>query len=223
MTGFVVGEDALLLLRDDPALLQACNDALHRGIEVLGLISWASRPPGAIAASFAMFARSAPVSPAVWRATTCRSTSAASGCPVWTPRISSRPTRSGAGRAPGDRSGRAEECRVEILEAVRGAHHDDPIVGREAVQLDEQLIQRLILLAVEPVPGARGADGVELVDEDDRRRVSLPRLGEELPDTGRAEAANISTNADALWEKNDAPDSCATALASSVFPFRGGP
>src|SRR5581483_6907189 len=45
----------------------------------------------------------------------------------------------------------------------------------------------LVLLAVEPVPGTRLADGVELVDEHDRGRV-LPRLLEELADTGGAEA-----------------------------------
>ena len=35
--------------------------------------------------------------------------------------------------------------------------------------------------------------------------------------------ANISTNDDALWLKNWAPDSWATALASSVLPVPGGP
>ena len=35
--------------------------------------------------------------------------------------------------------------------------------------------------------------------------------------------ANISTNAAADWEKKFAPDSCATALASSVLPVPGGP
>ena len=35
--------------------------------------------------------------------------------------------------------------------------------------------------------------------------------------------ANISTNAAADWEKNSAPDSLATALASSVLPVPGGP
>ncbi len=35
--------------------------------------------------------------------------------------------------------------------------------------------------------------------------------------------ANISTNDDADCEKNAAPDSCATALASSVLPVPGGP
>ncbi len=35
--------------------------------------------------------------------------------------------------------------------------------------------------------------------------------------------ANISTNEEADCEKNCAPDSCATALASSVLPVPGGP
>ena len=35
--------------------------------------------------------------------------------------------------------------------------------------------------------------------------------------------ANISTNEDADWPKNWAPDSWATALASSVLPVPGGP
>ena len=35
--------------------------------------------------------------------------------------------------------------------------------------------------------------------------------------------ANISTNEAADWEKNCAPDSRATALASSVLPVPGGP
>ena len=35
--------------------------------------------------------------------------------------------------------------------------------------------------------------------------------------------ANISTNEDADWAKNEAPDSCATALASKVLPVPGGP
>ena len=60
-------------------------------------------------------------------------------------------------------------------------------LDREPVQLDEQLVERLVLLAVEPVAGARCADRVELVDEHDRRRV-LARLVEELPDARGAEA-----------------------------------
>ena len=57
----------------------------------------------------------------------------------------------------------------------------------EAVELDEQLVQRLVVLAMEAAADARRADGVELVDEDDRGRV-LARLFEELADAGGAEA-----------------------------------
>src|SRR5207248_8158095 len=65
---------------------------------------------------------------------------------------------------------------------------DDDLLGAfEAVELDEQLVERLILLAVEAVAGALRADRVELVDEHDRRRV-LARLGEELADARRTEA-----------------------------------
>src|SRR3954452_9280332 len=34
MPGLVVGEDPLLLLRDDTTLLEACDDTFHRGVEV---------------------------------------------------------------------------------------------------------------------------------------------------------------------------------------------
>ena len=76
---------------------------------------------------------------------------------------------------------------VEILETVRGAHHDH--LGRlvEAVELDEQLVQGLVVLAVEPAACTGGADRVELVDEDDRGRV-LASLCEELANAGGAEA-----------------------------------
>ena len=46
---------------------------------------------------------------------------------------------------------RAEQRRVEVLEPVRRAHHDDLVARAEAVELDEQLVQRLVLLAVERV------------------------------------------------------------------------
>ena len=80
----------------------------------------------------------------------------------------------------------AEEGGVEILEPVRRGHDDDLVPRAEAVELDEQLVQRLVVLAVDATARARGADGVELVDEDDRGRV-LARLGEELADPRGAE------------------------------------
>src|SRR5439155_25636571 len=65
---------------------------------------------------------------------------------------------------------------------------NDDLVGlREAVQLDEQLVERLVLLAVEAVARPSGAHGVELVDEHDRRRV-LASVLEEPADAGGTEA-----------------------------------
>ena len=82
---------------------------------------------------------------------------------------------------------RPEQRGVEILESVRGAHDHDLVRTTESVDLDEELVQRLVVLAVVCAPRASRADRVELVDEDDRRRV-LARLLEELADARRAEA-----------------------------------
>ena len=131
------------------------------------------RRPAKIAASLQMFARSAPARPAVCRATALRSMSSAE-------RLAARVDLEDL-LAPGEvgrgdeqlavEAAGAKQRRVEVLDAVRGGHDDDLVGGREAVELDEQLVQRLVLLAVEAVAAARGADGVELVDEDDRGRV----------------------------------------------------
>ena len=105
VTAFVVGEDPLLLVRDDPALLQAGDDALERIVEIDHRESHTPRRPAWIAASLQMFARSAPVNPAVWRAIASRSTVSSSGLPrVCTARIETRPFRSGAERGSGGRS-----------------------------------------------------------------------------------------------------------------------
>ena len=92
----------------------------------------------------------------------------------------------------------------------------------EAVHLDQQLVEGLLALGV-VVRAAARADGVDLVDEDDRRSM-LARLAR----TGagcapRRGPANISTKLEADCAKNCAPDSLATALASSVLPVPGGP
>ncbi len=81
----------------------------------------------------------------------------------------------------------AKERRVEVLEPVRRTDDDDAVRAAKAVELDEELVQGLVVLAVEARAGAAHADRVELVDEDDRRRV-LARLVEELADSGGAEA-----------------------------------
>ena len=142
---------------------------------------------------------------------------------VCTPRIASRPARSGGGdeHLAVEAAG-AQQRRVEILDAVRRAHHDDLLGAFEAVQLDEQLVERLILLAVEAVAGALRADGVELVDEDDRGRV-LARLGEELADAGGAEAGEHLDERRRARGVEVRAGLVRDRLASSVLPVPGGP
>ena len=136
-----------------------------------------------------MLARSAPVSPAVCRATD-------SEVDVRVERLAARVHLED--RAPPLEVGRLDEDltveaagpkqrRVEVLQPVRRGHDDHLVARAEAVELDEQLVERLVLLAVERMAAARLADRVELVDEDDRRRV-LARLVEELADARGAEA-----------------------------------
>ena len=144
--------------------------------------------PAKIAASLQRLARSAPVSPDVWRATgvqvDVRGERLAAGVDA-EDRLAAREIGRRDEHLPVE-AARAEQRGVEILEPVRGAHDDD--LGRlvEAVELDEQLVQGLVVLAVEAAARAGGADRVELVDEDDRGRV-LARLVEELADPGGAE------------------------------------
>ena len=60
---------------------------------------------------------------------------------------------------------------IEDVRPVGRGDDDDALVGREAVHLDEQLVQRLLALFVaERVAAAAAADRVELVDEDDAGR-----------------------------------------------------
>ena len=61
----------------------------------------------------------------------------------------------------------AQQRGVELLEQVGGGDHDEAPARGEAVHLDQQLVERLVLLAGD-VHAAPAADGVELVDEDDR-------------------------------------------------------
>ena len=79
----------------------------------------------------------------------------------------------------------AEEGDVEVFEPVRGGDDDDLLAMGEAVELDQELVQRLVVLAVEARAAATGADCVQLVDEDDRRRVPAGTL-EQLADASGA-------------------------------------
>ena len=83
---------------------------------------------------------------------------------------------------------RTQQRRVEDVCAVGGGDDDDALGLREAVHLDEQLVERLLaLLVAERVAAAVAADRVELVDEDDARLVAA-RFAEQLAHARRADA-----------------------------------
>ena len=78
---------------------------------------------------------------------------------------------------------RSQQSRVEDLRAVRRGEHDHALVAAgEAVELREDLVQRLLALVVGGSAHAAAPDpayGIELVDEDDRGR-RLLRLLEQI-------------------------------------------
>jgi hypothetical protein len=78
---------------------------------------------------------------------------------------------------------------VEYVRAVGGGDEDDVVLHLEAVHLDEKLVQRLLALVVAaPHAGAPVAPhGVDLVHEDDARRVLL-RLLEQVANAARPHA-----------------------------------
>src|SRR6266851_5509191 len=182
-SSFVVGEDATLFLGQHLLLLEARDDALEGGVEVhlrQRLVAAATgEDRGFVADVRELGAGEAARLPRDLTEVDVRSE-----------RLAARVY--GENRGAAGEVGRrheqlaveaagTEERGVEILDAVRRAHHDDLLRAFEAVQLDEQLVERLILLAIETAAGALRADGVELIDEDDRGRV-LARLAEELAD-----------------------------------------
>ena len=140
----------------------------------ISTVSW-SRRAASSAASLARFARSAPTMPGVVAAIASRSTLGASGIErVCTSRIAPAGAVGGLhGDAPVEAPG-AQQRRVEHVGPVRRGEHDDGLVALEAVQLGEDLVERLLALVVgaghRDRSLARAADRVELVDEDDRGR-----------------------------------------------------
>ena len=103
---------------------------------------------------------------------------------------------------------------------ARDHHHVVAIA--EAVELHQELVQRLVLLARD-VLAAGGAHGVELVDEDDRRgRLAAP--GGTAAGCGRRRGPRTSPRTrPRTGRRRSRSDSLATALASSVLPVPGGP
>ena len=130
--------------------------------------------------------------PGVADASCSRSTSSPSGTfRVWTLRISTRPLV--VGRVDDDlpvEPSRSQQRRIEHVRPVRGGQDHHALVAGKAVHLGQDLIQRLLALVVtaeRTSAAARAADGVDLVDEDDRRR-DLARLAEELANAAGSHA-----------------------------------
>jgi len=176
----VVGGDLLLLVGSSPGLaLGAGDDPVDRLLQrgrgdepaVLRAVS--------SAASLITLARSAPVKPGVRRRSRpgrCRRRAA---CP-WSARTGSPCGRAGpAGRPRSavEAAGRSS-AGSRMSGPVGRRDQDDATLDVEAVHLDQQLVQRLLALVVAAAEtgAAVSSYGVDLVHEDDRRRVRLGLL-----------------------------------------------
>ncbi len=84
---------------------------------------------------------------------------------------------------------RTQQSRIEHVGPVRRRNHDDAVVRLEAVHLDQQLVQRLFAFVVTAAQtrAAVPTDCVDLVDEDDARRLLL-RLLEHVAHARRTDA-----------------------------------
>ena len=91
--------------------------------------------------------------------------------------------------APVEAAG-SQQRRVQDVGTVGGGQDHDSLPRVEAVHLGQDLVQRLLALvmaAKRRAAATSAADGVQLVDEDDRGR-GLPGLLEQVADAGRADA-----------------------------------
>ena len=144
-----------------------------------------------IAASFTRLARSAPEKPGDCRATPSTSTPLSSGLPlVWT--LQDLDAALHVRAVEDDLAVEAagpQERRVEHVGPVRGGDDDDVRVRVEAVHLDEDLVEGLLALvmAAAQAGAALASDRVDLVDEDDARRIALG-LVEQVADAAGADA-----------------------------------
>ncbi len=161
--------------------------------------------------------------PAVWRATRSRSTSWASGLSrVWTSRICRRPFMSGGGtktwrsKRPGRSSALSSfSSMFEAAITMTLSRASKPSIStrswlsvwsRSPEMSEPRCAPTASSSSMKMIAGAFSRASLK------RRRIrAAPR------------PANISMNEEADWLKNVAPDSCATALASSVLPVPGGP
>ncbi len=118
----------------------------------------------------------------------------------------------------------AQQRRIEDFGAVGGRQQHDALARVEAVQLRQQLVERLLLLVV----GADNAGGARAAEaSSSSMKMMHGAILRACSNRSRTRAAptptNISTNSEPEIEKNGTPASPATARASSVLPVPGGP
>ncbi len=193
VAALVVGDDLLFLFRQRERLaLQSHQHAVARRVEVVAVHFVGFAPHreqgGFVHEVGEIGAAHARACPARRRSTSTSGSIFLSR--MWTFRISTRSSSVGSGHHDlAVEAARAQERGVEHVRAVRGRHHHDALGGLEAVHLREHLVERLLAFVVTAAePGAAlAADGVDLVDEDDRRRLLLRSL-EQVAHTSRAHA-----------------------------------
>ena len=120
---------------------------------------------------------------------------------------------------------RAHDGRVEDVGAVGRGHHHDAARVVEAVHLDEELVQGLVVIAGGRVAAAPAgaAHRVDLVDVDDaRRRSAGPRRRGCARATRRRPRTSPGSSTPTRRGRARPPRS-ATARASSVLPVPGAP
>ena len=177
------------------------------------------------AASLSTLARSAPLKPGVRRATDIRLTSAPAACRARAPSGSLAADQVGAStwiwrsKRPG-RSRAGSSTSGRLVAAMRMTFADV-----EAVHLDQQLVEGLLALVVAAAHAGATvpANGVDLVDEDDRRGVLLGLL-EEVADWWLAPTpTNIDEVGAGDGEEGHARPRRRPRGASRVLPVPGWP
>ena len=175
VAGLVVGDRELLLLAHHPALAlraRPCTRSMAASSSAWP-ISCRLRRAASSAASFMRLARSAPVKPG-------RAPGEHVEADVRLERLAlgvhleDRLAALEVGAVDDDlavEAARAQQGGVEDVGPVGGGDEDHAGAGVEAVHLDEHLVERLLPLVVPAAEAgaAVAADGVDLVDEDDRR------------------------------------------------------
>jgi hypothetical protein len=78
---------------------------------------------------------------------------------------------------------RPQQGRVEDLGPVGRSHDHHVGTWLESIHVGQELVEGLLALVVraEPTGATAASDGIDLIDEDDRRGV-LAGVGEEIPD-----------------------------------------